>query len=145
MADAIFVEGGILVPADAIEMRAVRSSGPGGQNVNKVASKVELRIDLSRIQELSEESRQRLQQLVAKRLDETGRLVVTSQRTRDQYRNIQDARRKVYDWIAKAAQPPKKRQRSEAPAASRERRLAAKHRNAMRKLNRRQVDTEEEV
>lgn len=146
MADAIFVEGGILVPADAVEMHAVRSSGPGGQNVNKVASKVELRVDLSRIQGLNDEARQRLHQLVAKRLDDSGRLLVTSQRTRDQFRNILDARRKVHDWIAKAAQPPKKRQRSAPPAASRERRLAAKHRNAMRKINRRRpVDAGEEL
>ncbi len=120
MADAIFVEGGILIPAEALEMRAVRVSGPGGQNVNKVASKVELRVDLNRIRGLDAEARRRLHHLVAKRLDDSGRLLVTSQRTRDQYRNLQDARRKVHDWIARAAQPPKKqvRARSLRPRAA---------------------------
>jgi ribosome-associated protein len=145
MADAIFIEGGILVPADAVEMRAVRASGPGGQNVNKVASKVELRVDLDRVQGLNDEARRRLRQLVAKRLDDSGRLVVTSQRTRDQYRNLVDARRKVHDWIAKATVAPKKRRKSEPPAQSRERRLSAKHRHAMRKLSRRAVNSQEEL
>ncbi len=145
MPDAIFVEGGILVPADALEMRAVRASGPGGQNVNKVASKVELRVDLNRIRGLDADGRRRLQHLVAKRLDDSGRLLVTSQRTRDQYRNLEDARRKIHDWIARAARPPKVRRASQPPVQSRERRLSAKHRLAMRKLNRRAVSQDEET
>jgi len=127
MPDAIFVEGGVLVPADALEARAVRASGPGGQNVNKVASKIELKVDLERIQGMDAAARKRLLRIVARRIDSGGRLLVTSQRSRDQYRNLQDARKKVHDWIAQALRPPKKRIRTQPSAASTERRLEAKH------------------
>ncbi len=144
MPDPIFVEGGILVPAHALQMSTSRSSGPGGQNVNKVASKVELRVDLAKIQGLDPEARQRLHRLIAKRLDGEGRLVVTSARSREQYRNLVDARRKVHDWIAKASVSPRRRQRTQPTDTARERRLTAKHRLAERKAERKTpLDMEE--
>ncbi len=127
MPDPIFVEGGILVPAEAMEMKAVRASGPGGQNVNKVASKVELRVDLRLIRGMDATSRQRLRHLIAKRLDDEGRLVVTSQRSRDQFRNLQDARHKIHDWISRSLVSPKKRLPSQPTRTATERRLAEKH------------------
>ncbi len=139
MPDPIFVEGGVLVPADALEARAVRASGPGGQNVNKVASKIELKVNLERIQGLDAAGRKRLLRIVAKRIDSVGRLLVTSQRSRDQYRNLQDARKKVHDWIAQALRPPKKRIRTQPSEASTERRLGAKHHLSIIKQARRAV------
>jgi ribosome-associated protein len=136
MPDSIFVEGGVLVPGAALEVRAVRASGPGGQNVNKVASKVEIHVDLGRIQGMGAESRERLVRLVAKRLDSSGRLLITSQRTRDQQRNLEDARLKVHDWIAKALIKPKKRVPTKPKPVSRERRLVAKKHQAARKARR---------
>jgi len=136
MPDSIFVENGILVPADALEMRAVRASGPGGQNVNKVASKVELRVDLERIQGIDDASRQRLHRLVSRRLDAFGRLVVTSERTRDQHRNLEDARQKIRDWIAQAVVPPKKRIPTRPGMANHQRRLEEKRQQSARKENR---------
>jgi len=137
MPDPIFVEGGVLVPANALEARAVRSSGPGGQNVNKVASKIELKVDLEKIQGMDAAGRKRLLRIIGKRIDSSGRLLVTSQRTRDQYRNLQDARKKVHDWIAQALHPPKKRIRTQPSEASARRRLEAKHHTSAIKQARR--------
>jgi ribosome-associated protein len=139
MPDPIFVEGGILVPAESMEMKAVRASGPGGQNVNKVSSKVELRVDLNLIRGIDTASRRRLHHLVARRLDSDGRLVVTSQRSRDQYHNLQDARRKIHDYIAKALNPPKKRTPTQPSRAALERRLATKHLRSQRKRERQEI------
>jgi ribosome-associated protein len=136
MADSIFVEGGVLVPGDALEVRAVRASGPGGQNVNKVSTKVEIHVDLDRIQGLGTDSRQRLRHLVSKRLDSSGRLLVTSQKARDQQRNLDDARRKIHDWIAQALVKPKKRVPTLPKPVSRERRLEEKKRRSVRKASR---------
>lgn len=130
---AIAVAPGVVVPAAAIRMSASRSSGPGGQNVNKVASKVELRIDLQTITGLRADARTRLLQLAARRLDADGRLLVVSQRTRDQSRNCEDARDKVAQLVAQALVKPEKRRPTRPTKAARERRLAAKQIQARRK------------
>jgi ribosome-associated protein len=145
MPDPIFVAGGALVPADAMEMRAMRSSGPGGQNVDKVSSKVELRVDLGRIRGIDAHARRRLIRLVGKRLDGWGRLIVTSQRTRDQQRNLEDARRKVHNWVAKALVPVKKRIVTRPTTGAQERRLQAKRIRSQRKLERRRLAADAEA
>ncbi len=137
MPEAIYVCGGVLVPADALQTRAVRASGPGGQNVNKVATKIELRVDLSRIHGIDAASRERLIRMIARRIDSDGKLVVTSQRTRDQHRNLEDARNKVRDWIAKAIIPEKKRVSTQPRATSRDRRLQEKRQKSLLKRSRR--------
>jgi ribosome-associated protein len=147
MPDPIFIQGGVLIPAEAIEMRTVRSSGPGGENVNKVASKVELRVDLMRIRGLDAASRQRLMRLVSKRLDKDGNLLVTSQRTREQHRNLDDARRKIHRLVSLALIPEKKRVATTPGKGSEERRLRKKKEQSARKQSRRRplLDEEDEV
>jgi ribosome-associated protein len=130
MPDPIRVSDAVTVPEAAIALAFTRSSGPGGQNVNKVASKVELRVDLSRIEGLREDARRRLDALTASRRDAEGRLLVTSQRTRDQHRNLEDARAKVRDLVARALRAPKRRRPTRATAGSVQARLKSKKRDA---------------
>ena len=139
MPEPIVVSAEVVVPAEALEVRAVRASGPGGQNVNKVASKVELRVDLARVRGLDASVLQRLRSLAGRRLDTSGRLLVTSQRTRDQHRNLEDARDKVRTWLERALVPDKARVPTRPRAGSREQRLSDKHRRAERKAGRRRT------
>ena len=124
--DAIVVTDSVRVPASALTMRAVRASGPGGQNVNKVASKVDLRVDLDAIEGLADSARHRLRVLAGRRVDADGRLQITSQVTRDQARNLEDACEKVRALVAAAMREPKRRRPSRPTAAARERRIESK-------------------
>ena len=117
----------------ALTMRAVRASGPGGQNVNKVASKIDLRVDLDAIEGLTEPARHRLRALAGRRLDAEGRLQITSQVTRDQTRNLEDAREKVRALVAAALREPRRRRPSRPTKAARERRIETKKRRSTTK------------
>jgi ribosome-associated protein len=137
---ALPVSAAVTIPATDLSARSVRSSGPGGQNVNKVSSKVELRFDLAGTQALDEGQKARLRALAASRLDADGRLVVTSQAQRDQPKNLDDARLKLALLIARALTPPRPRRPTRPTAGSRERRLQAKQRRAGIKRERRPAD-----
>lgn len=135
--DAIRVTDAVQIPGDAIAFRATRSGGPGGQNVNKVASKVELRIDLSRIEGLTEGALARLRQAQRNRLDAEGLWILTSDRSRDQRFNLEDARAKAAEAVRDCLTPPKPRHATRPTRASKERRLDAKKRDSDRKRARR--------
>jgi ribosome-associated protein len=133
-----------MIPAAALTFRAVRSAGPGGQNVNKVASKVELRLNLARVEGLSTLQRARLEALAAPRLDADGLVLVTSQRTRDQARNLEDARDKLRALVARALPEPRRRRPTRPTAASRAARRRLKAERADRKGARARVRAEDD-
>ena len=126
----------IEIPDGELSETFVRASGPGGQNVNKVATKVELRVDLDAIEGLDAGARSRLVTLAQHRLDADGRLFVTSQATRAQARNVEDAQAKVAALIRAALTAPRRRRKSRPPGRAREIRLDEKKRRAAVKRSR---------
>ncbi len=124
-----------LSPAD-FTWTAARASGPGGQNVNKVSSKVELRFNLPGCTALEEPVKERLRALAASRLDADGWILVTSQTTRDQSRNLDDAREKIRALVLAALTVPKPRKATKPSRAAKARRLNDKKHTAERKQSR---------
>jgi ribosome-associated protein len=129
----LFISTRVTIPESDLEMSAVRSSGPGGQNVNKVATKVELRFDLLATRALDPAAKTRLRSLAAGRLDADGRLILTSQKTRSRERNLEDAREKLADLVRKALIAPKKRRPTRPSAAARSRRVDVKRHHGEKK------------
>lgn len=115
----------------------VRASGPGGQNVNKLSTAVQLRFDVRHSPSLPDDVVARLERLAGSRLTREGILVITAQRHRTQARNRQDALDRLIDLIRRAAIPLVKRRPTRPTAASRERRIEGKkHRGGIKKLRR---------
>ena len=104
----------------------IRSSGPGGQNVNKVATAVQLRFDVFRSPSLPEDVRRRLVRIAGKKVSKEGVLLIDARRFRTQERNRQDAVDRLIQWVRRAAEKPKKRVKTKPTLSSRERRLEGK-------------------
>jgi ribosome-associated protein len=126
----IRVNAQISIEEREIEESFVRASGPGGQNVNKLATAVQLRFDVRGSPSLSAETRARLERLAGTRLTRDGVLVIIAQRHRTQARNRADARERLVDLIRRAAAVPIKRRATRPTKASRERRIEGKKRRA---------------
>ncbi|MFN7085671.1 MAG: alternative ribosome rescue aminoacyl-tRNA hydrolase ArfB [Burkholderiales bacterium] len=132
----ITITRAIALDESEIEERFIRASGPGGQNVNKVASAVQLRFDVAHSPSLPEAVRQRLIALGGRRISEDGMLVITARRFRTQNRNRADALQRLVELVRAAARPPKNRMATRPTRASKLRRLADKRHHGERKRER---------
>lgn len=125
--------GRIVIPTEALHWQFARSSGPGGQHVNRTSSKAVLRFDAANCPWLPEAVRQRLVARERSRLTGDGCLVIMSQRHREQPRNVADCLAKLSAIIERAAQPPTKRRRTRVPRSARAERLETKRRRSTTK------------
>jgi ribosome-associated protein len=126
----------LAIPDQELEERFVRSSGPGGQNVNKVSTAVELRFDVANSPSLPEAVRERLLARRDRRITDEGVLVLSAQRFRTQDRNREDARERLAAVITAALTAPKKRVATKPTKGSKERRLGAKRERSTVKRHR---------
>jgi len=134
------VSPSIRLGEDELQERFVTAGGPGGQNVNKVASAVELRFDVARSPSLPEPVRQRLLRLAGRRLTQEGVLVIQARRHRTQDRNRADARERLAELIRAALVAPKPRRATKPTKASKARRVEAKKgRSAVKRMRRKPV------
>jgi ribosome-associated protein len=133
--DAVHLPGGVSVPETELEVRAVRSGGPGGQSVNTTDSKVELRWNVATSSALDETQRDRLLERLSSRLTRDGELILHGSEHRSQHRNRAAVEARFRSIVGEALQPPTPRRRTRPTRASKERRLRAKqHRSEVKRL-----------
>jgi ribosome-associated protein len=136
----LFIRHGLVIPDAELDENFIQSSGPGGQNVNKVASAVQLRFDVGRSPSLSPGVRAAILALSDARLDKDGVLTVTARRFREQVRNRADARERLAELIRAATAPRKARRATRPTLASKKRHAEAKQRKGRIKKNRGRPD-----
>jgi len=133
----IYITSHIGIDEREVQQEFIRSSGPGGQNVNKVATAVKLRFDVMNSRSLPGDVRRRLIRLAGRRMTESGVLIIDARRFRTQERNRQDSMRRLVELIRKAAEKPKPRRRTKPTLASKRKRLETKrHRSVIKRMRR---------
>ncbi|MFH1502611.1 MAG: alternative ribosome rescue aminoacyl-tRNA hydrolase ArfB [Candidatus Eisenbacteria bacterium] len=137
------VTGSITIDERELDEEFVRASGPGGQNVNKVSTAVQLRFDVASSPSLPDDVRERLIRIAGKRMTKDGVLVLDARRFRTQERNRKDARDRLAALVKRAAERPRKRRATKPSGASVERRLLEKRKQGDRKRRRTRVGDDE--
>jgi ribosome-associated protein len=128
---------GLTIPMSELNFSASRSSGPGGQNVNKLETRIELRFDVRNSPSLSEFQKTLIEERLGSRIDERGILRIVSQDSRSQWQNKQAAIERFIELIGKALRPVKKRKQTNPTRSSREHRLQSKRIHSEKKRLRR--------
>jgi ribosome-associated protein len=141
---ALHVTPAIAIDDAELDERFVRASGPGGQNVNKVATAVQLRFDVTRSRALTEDVRARLCAIAGSRMTDEGVLVIDARAHRTQAQNREEARARLGGLIRRALEPPKPRHKTKPTAGSRQARLQSKKRRSERKRGRGRVSRGDE-
>jgi ribosome-associated protein len=141
--ELLYITPQIVIEESELEERFVRASGPGGQNVNKVATAVQLRFDAEHSPALHEEIRARLRALAGGRMTDEGVIVIDARRHRTQAQNREDARERLADLLRQAAARPRRRRKTSPTRASKEQRISMKKRRAETKRGRGKVRGEE--
>jgi ribosome-associated protein len=139
----IQVNPDIAIDERELQFDFIRAAGPGGQNVNKVATAVQLRFDVANSPSLPGDVRERLKRLAGRRMTKEGVLVISARRFRTQERNRQDALDRLVELVRRAARKPRLRRATRVPRAVKERRLEEKRRRSRKKRLRGPVDREE--
>jgi ribosome-associated protein len=143
MSTPLVINEKITLPGSDLEWAAVRGSGPGGQNVNKVSSKVELSFDFESTVAISDRAKERLRVLAKNSLDAEGRILVKSEKTRDQIKNLSDARAKLKEMILKSLVEPKTRKPTKPTRTAKKKRVEGKKKVAKKKAARRKVSRDD--
>lgn len=133
----IQVTSTIALDESELTLEFIRASGPGGQNVNKVATAVQLRFDVANSPSLTDDVRERLMRLAGRRMTKDGVLIIEARRFRTQEQNQQDAIERLVELVRQAAKKPRVRRKTRPTLASRRRRLEAKRRRSQKKRLRR--------
>lgn len=139
----IYITPTLAINESEIKQEFIRASGPGGQNVNKVSTAVQLRFNVASSPSLPDDIRKRLVNLAGRRITEDGELIIHARRFRTQERNRQDAFDRLIKLIRKASERPKVRRKTRPTLQSKRRRLEAKHHRSKAKLMRRPASPSE--
>lgn len=139
----IYITDEISISETELKEEFIRASGPGGQNVNKVATAVQLRFNVNTSSSIPEDVKRRLKKLAGKKMTEDGILIINSQEYRTQHRNRDEALKRLVLLIKKATEKPKRRIKTKLPRVQKEKRLQEKKYRSKVKTSRKRVDANE--